>query len=197
MSTAPAAEHPDGGGSRRALQERIAAFDRRVDLRLEPWRARPAIGRLFRIATIAGDFSLVWQVLGISAGLGIDGHGWHVLWFEVLVLSESLVVNQGVKRLFRRTRPTITGDDRFQVRKPRSSSFPSGHASSAMFAATLLSAWIGWATAPIWYLIASVVAVSRAFVRIHHPSDVVAGEAFGLGLGVLALLCGAGRLLGA
>jgi undecaprenyl-diphosphatase len=30
------------------------------------------------------------------------------------------------------------------------------------------------------------VASSRAYVRIHHPSDVVAGAALGVGLGTIA-----------
>ncbi|MEZ5218677.1 MAG: phosphatase PAP2 family protein [Ilumatobacteraceae bacterium] len=52
---------------------------------------------------------------------------------------ESLLVNQGLKRLFRRDRPTTTGDDRYRVRQPSTSSFPSGHASAAFFAARLLT----------------------------------------------------------
>jgi len=91
-----------------------------------------------------------------------------------------------IKRLFRRTRPTATGDDRFVVRKPSTSSFPSGHASSAFVAATLLTAWGGRRTAPLWFGTAAVVGVSRAYVRIHHASDVVAGAALGLVLGNIA-----------
>jgi undecaprenyl-diphosphatase len=39
---------------------------------------------------------------------------------------------------------------------------------------------------PLYYAIAVIVASSRAYVRIHHPSDVLAGAALGVGLGVLA-----------
>jgi undecaprenyl-diphosphatase len=95
-------------------------------------------------------------------------------------------VNQGVKRLFRRGRPTESGDERFDVRKPSTSSFPSGHASSAFFAATLLSAWGGRRSAPAWFAVAAIVSVSRAYVRIHHASDVVGGALLGLSLGTIA-----------
>jgi membrane-associated phospholipid phosphatase len=185
------------GPRRAALDGRVAAFDRRVDTWLERWRARPTIGAVFRFASRVGDFSLVWQAIGLVVGVAVDHDGRHTLWFVALIAAESLVVNQGVKRLFRRTRPTVTGDARFQVRKPRTSSFPSGHASAGFFAATLLTAWVGPASAPIWFLVAAVVAASRAFVRIHHPSDVVAGAAFGAILGAVALLLGVGPLLGA
>ena len=95
--------------------------------------------------------------------------------FAALIGLESLVVNQGVKRLFRRTRPTTAGDDRLAVRRPRTSSFPSGHASSATFAAALLAPRTRQPVTALVYLAAVTVATSRAYVRIHHASDVVAG----------------------
>ncbi len=71
------------------------------------------------------------------------------------------------------------------IRRPRSSSFPSGHATSGFMAATLLVDG-RHRRAPLWYAIATVVAASRVHVRIHHGSDVVAGAAIGVGLGALA-----------
>jgi undecaprenyl-diphosphatase len=94
-------------------------------------------------------------------------------------------VNQGVKRLFRRTRPTTAGDARLQVRQPSTSSFPSGHASAAAFAAATLIAWDGRRWAPLWISLAAIVGVSRAYVKVHHPSDVVGGAVIGLALAVV------------
>jgi membrane-associated phospholipid phosphatase len=37
----------------------------------------------------------------------------------------------------------------------------------------------------VWYAIAVIVAISRAYVRIHHLSDVVAGAALGALLGIV------------
>ncbi len=104
----------------------------------------------------------------------------------LLIGAESLIVNQGIKRLFNRQRPTATGDERFDVREPSTSSFPSGHASAAGFAATTLTSWDGPASAVLWWPIAAVVATSRAYVRIHHASDVIAGMAVGVALAKLA-----------
>jgi membrane-associated phospholipid phosphatase len=192
--TAPQAPGPagDGAGWRRA----VSRFDRRVDALLEPIRRQRAGQWLGRAASTAGDFSLVWQVVGAIWGLGVDRSWRHWLGFAALIGAESLVVNQGVKRIFRRVRPTETGDERLQVRRPRTSSFPSGHASAGCYAATLLTVWTGAAWAPLWFAIALVVASSRALVRIHHPSDVVAGAAFGALLAGIALLAGAARLFG-
>ena len=100
--------------------------------------------------------------------------------------AESLLVNQGLKRLFHRSLPTVEGDPRFPVRRPATSAFPSGHASAAAFTATILTAWDGRRWAPVWWAIAVTVAASRAYVRIHHASDVVAGMAVGGVLGLAA-----------
>jgi membrane-associated phospholipid phosphatase len=172
----------------------VAAFDQRVDMVLEPVRSWRGVDRVFHVASTVADFSAVWHVIGLVIGLGFLRDVPATLWFSALIGLESLVVNQVIKRLFRRSRPTETGDPRFPVRRPRTSSFPSGHASSAMFAATLLSVWVGWEWAPLWFSIALVIAASRAVVRIHHPSDVVGGIVVGLGLVALALGCGAGQL---
>ena len=100
------------------------------------------------------------QMLALAIGIG----------------AESLIVNQGLKRMFRRARPTIEGDERFEIRTPLTSSFPSGHASAAAFAATVLISWDGRRWAPLWGTMAAVVAISRPYVRIHHASDVIGGS---------------------
>lgn len=167
----------------------VHRFDRRADAALERVRSRHhLLDRVFTAASHLGDFSVVWHLVGVTRWLTGGSTAAQAAVFSALIGLESLVVNQGIKRLFRRTRPTETGDPRFQVRRPRTSSFPSGHASSAFFAATVLVHWTGWSWAPLWIAMAAVVATSRAFVRIHHASDVVGGAVVGLALGQLALV---------
>jgi undecaprenyl-diphosphatase len=89
-----------------------------------------------------------------------------------------------VKSLFRRTRPAWDQERPHGLRKPRSSSFPSGHATSGFMAATLLSAGRP-RSRPFWFALATVVASSRVHVKIHHASDVAAGAVIGVGLGRL------------
>ncbi|HKY68836.1 MAG TPA: phosphatase PAP2 family protein, partial [Acidimicrobiales bacterium] len=80
-------------------------------------------------------------------------------------------------RLFRRHRPAWEQERPRRLRRPRTSSFPSGHASAAMAAAGVLGQndplW------PLYYAIGAVVASSRVYVKIHHPSDVVGGALVG------------------
>ena len=168
------------------LGPRVGAFDDWFDAQLEHLRGNPSADRLFTAASHLGDFSLVWHIVAAARGLASEQAVGEALLLSALVGAESLVVNQGVKRLFGRHRPTAAGDERYAVRQPSTSSFPSGHASAAAFAATLLAAHSSRAVRPLWYALAGIVALSRAFVRIHHASDVVAGLVTGLALAAIA-----------
>jgi membrane-associated phospholipid phosphatase len=175
---------------RYALGPAVARFDKWADVRIERVRGNAVADRVMTTATKLGDFSLVWHIVNVSRGLTGGRRADQVPVLAVSLGLESLAVNQGLKRLFRRPRPTTEGDPRYPVRRPLTSSFPSGHSSAAAFTATLLTAWDGRRAAPLWWGLAGTVALSRAYVRIHHASDVVAGMVTGgvLGLGAAAVL---------
>jgi membrane-associated phospholipid phosphatase len=163
----------------------FVSFDRWGDEQIERLRGHPVLDRVFKAASFLGDFSVIWHLIGIGRAVIDPSAIRQSLVMSALIGLESLIVNQGVKRLFRRTRPTESGDPRFPVRRPSTSSFPSGHASAAFFAAAILTTATGLWLAPAWYAIAVIVAISRAYVRIHHLSDVVAGAALGALLGIV------------
>jgi undecaprenyl-diphosphatase len=176
------AEQSTGQGS---LGPAVERFDQGVDAMLEVVRGNPVADRVFATASRVGDFSVIWHVASVVRG-GVKRRPDQVIGLAVALGAESLIVNQGIKRIFRRARPTISGDPRFHVREPSTSAFPSGHASAAAFTATILSAWDGKRSRPLWWALAAIVGTSRAYVRIHHASDVIAGAIVGAGLGALA-----------
>jgi undecaprenyl-diphosphatase len=166
---------------------RIDKLDERVDPVFEPLRNSRPLVYLFNTSSAVGDFGAIWHVIGVVGALTGT-----LTWTQAVVLAllmgaESLFLNQGVKRIFRRSRPTAAGDDRFTVRRPLTSSFPSGHASSAFFAAIVLSGWVdvGWTLG--FLVFAVVIALSRVVVRIHHLSDIVVGSIVGTLLGTIAV----------
>jgi undecaprenyl-diphosphatase len=86
------------------------------------------------------------------------------------------------KRLFPRRRPAaeLLPVPRRMTRRPKSSSFPSGHSASAFAFATAVSMehkGVGAAVLPL----ATAVGYSRVHTGVHWPSDVVAGAAIGVG----------------
>lgn len=170
---------------RTALYDTIRRFDAAADAALERVRGRAVVDKVMTAATHAGEFSLAWHAAGLLRG-AVTGR-----WDQTLALAaglgaESLIVNQGLKRVFRRTRPTTAGDERYTIRAPLTSSFPSGHASAATFAAFTLVRWDGPASLALWGTIAATIALSRPYVRIHHASDIVGGVATGAVLAALA-----------
>jgi membrane-associated phospholipid phosphatase len=168
------------------LRRLLNDFDVWADEHLERLRGNRGADTVFTTASTLGEFSLVWHLANVVRGTIGAGTRQQIPVLAGLIAGESLLVNQGVKRLFKRVRPTVDGDPRFRIRRPLTSSFPSGHASAAAFSATILTSWDGPRSAPIWWTLAGTIAVSRAYVRIHHASDVVAGLAVGAALGLAA-----------
>lgn len=93
------------------------------------------------------------------------------------------LANSYLKSAVGRVRPAMHTQRSVGVRIPRTTSFPSGHALAAWCAATLLADSDPRTGA--YYFIASAISVSRAHLRLHHASDVVAGALLGAGLGRL------------
>jgi membrane-associated phospholipid phosphatase len=159
--------------------------DQMLDHALDRVRGNPAADRVFYAASQVGDFSVIWHVLNVVLVLVGVRTRKQALRLALCLGAESLMVNQGIKRLFRRKRPESGTDHPHAVRTPSTSSFPSGHASSAAFAATLLSDDHP-ALRPLFWLVAAVVSLSRPYVRAHHASDIVGGLATGAVLARLA-----------
>lgn len=184
---------PEPALGRDELGDTIARFDHTVEAWFDRFRGIEPLDRLFVAASRLGDFSLIWQISNLFRGVR-RRRADEVLVLGLALAAESLLVNQGVKRLFKRARPTETGGDSTRVRRPHTSAFPSGHATAAVFHAVVASAIdarhgprrghtrrVLW-----WWLLALVVSASRIHVRIHHPSDVVGGMILGAVFGSVA-----------
>lgn len=146
------------------------------------FRGRSAADRVFYLASELGDFSVLWLIIGAAQGLRSDVDADAAGRLAMTLAGESLFVNQGVKRVIARPRPKPVEPRPLHLRKPLTSSFPSGHSSAATVAATLLSQRDP-KLAPVYALLAALVATSRVHVQIHHASDVIAGVAMGAVIG--------------
>lgn len=177
-------------GPAAGITSAVARFDTTVDAAFAPLRGNPVADRVMYSASEAGNFSAIWHVAGWlpflrQPSLANLRRGAAV---SIALGLESAIVNGAVKSAFKRERPGNwdNGEGRpHRLRKPVTSSFPSGHASAAMVAVAL----IGRRGAPLGRVMvvvaATLVSASRVHVRMHHPSDVLAGLGIGYALGRL------------
>jgi undecaprenyl-diphosphatase len=163
--------------------DKVRLFDKAVDKGIDRLR-NPTLDRVMYAVTELGDFSLVWHIAAVARGLRSDRDAGDAVRVATILGAESVLVNGVIKSFFRRTRPPWEVERAYRIRRPRSSSFPSGHGSAAFTAAAVLSE--DDPLKPVYYTLAALVATSRVYVKIHHASDVVAGIATGVVLGAVA-----------
>jgi undecaprenyl-diphosphatase len=144
-------------------------------------RPTPADGA-FRHLGRAADHSKLWFAIAallVSRKGGARRGGLRGL---AAIGGASFAASLVGKRLFPRRRPAaeLLPVVRRMTRRPTSSSFPSGHAASAVaFASAVAMEHRGAGAAVI--PLAAAVGYSRVHTGVHWPSDVAAGAAIGLG----------------
>ena len=105
----------------------------------------------------------------------------------LLSLIASLMVgNLALKHIVSRARPCRINDTvQMLVAIPRDYSFPSGHSMCTFAAATVIFMFDKRLGIPA-LIIAALVALSRLYLYVHFPSDVLAGTIIGIAIGVFA-----------
>lgn len=157
----------------------LQPIDNAIDAAWDSFRGNPVADRVFYTASEAANFSMIWHTLAIGRAIAIRDPRVALRASAALAI-ESALVNGPIKSMFKRERPMIDSSSRpLRLRQPRTSSFPSGHASAAVVAASYLTRGSG----PAWRWavrgLAAVVATSRIHVQIHHASDVAGGAIAG------------------
>jgi membrane-associated phospholipid phosphatase len=153
------------------------------------WPQTHRFGWLDRVAVTAsqaGEVSLIWFGLTVVAFVADRLTTREAMIGVGVIAAEWIITNRGVKRFFWRDRPTPVSPDPRGVRRPSSSSLPSGHSAASACAAVFVGQHSGWILPMI--VIAVLIGCSRAHLRVHYPTDVIAGWAWGASLGAFALL---------
>jgi undecaprenyl-diphosphatase len=162
----------------------VHRFDEAVDRAFDRIRGTEPADRVLYGLTELGDFGVIWLLLAFTRGLRSDEDASGAMRLAAVLGVESVLLNGVIKSQFKRERPVTQEVRPHKLRTPLTTSFPSGHASSAMVASLLLTQRSRRPAKVACFTLAGLVAASRVHVRIHHASDVVGGLAIGTVFGL-------------
>jgi len=155
-------------------------FDDALLLRVHGW-ASPGWDRGFGWISLAGyRYGVVPVDILLSLAL-LAARRWREAAFAIVAFAGSALLNIATKLAFQRQRPSLWES----IAPETTFSFPSGHAMGSMTLAAVL-VLLAWGTRWRWPVLAMAVAftwlvgLSRLYLGVHYPSDVLAGWAAGL-----------------
>jgi membrane-associated phospholipid phosphatase len=142
----------------------------------------PAVERAVARFSLLGEHAGAWLALGAfewAASRGERRARWRRATETVAI---TYAANTALKLVVRRVRPRLPGLPPL-TSTPTQYSFPSAH-SSTSFAAALSYSRAGLPAVPL-YALAKCLALSRLYLGVHYPSDILAGVLLGTGTAVL------------
>lgn len=153
----------------------------------------PVLDVIMSVITYLGDDGIFWIILGVCLLIPKKTRRFGVYVLGGLAVA-GFINNICLKELIQRPRPfNFNGwPEAFNypniVKKPSSWSFPSGHTSSSFGAAfpLLLRAKKKYGIPAV--ILALLIGISRIYVHVHYPTDIIGGIIVGIIGGLIATL---------
>lgn len=158
----------------------IIAWDINLFLHIFNWNGRASLDRLMKMITRSGD-GYLYPILGVVMLLLNWEIGLKVVLTGLLAFAIELPLYKLIKSKTTRLRPfeALPGIENL-IDAPDRFSFPSGHTAAAFIMAIVIGHGIPILIIPlvIW---ASLVGLSRIYLGVHYPTDVLVGMMIGIG----------------
>jgi membrane-associated phospholipid phosphatase len=156
-----------------------------LDRRLLRWmRTRghsPEAERAVKLLASAGEWGAVWTAAALTGAAADPAK--RSRWLRAAAVPVTAVgLNYAVKLAVRRPRPQLRGLPPL-AGAPSSLSCPSAHATSS-FAAAVAIGRVAPPLRPALLAGATAMALTRPYLGMHYPSDVLAGAALGTAIGL-------------
>lgn len=129
-----------------------------------------------------GNLGIIWLVISVLMLLKVEDR---IIGISViLALILTTIIGEGIiKHIVKRNRPFQNYEDELLINKPITYSFPSGHTASS-FAALAVFLQMNGKLGLIMSPIATLIAFSRIYLKVHYPTDVIFGIVLGITCGV-------------
>ncbi len=167
--------------------EQILAWDSQILLFIQNNIREPMLTPVVKMITHLGDAGIFWILLTLA--LLIWPRTRRIGWCSACALIGSVLVNNlFLKNAVARTRPyEVIQGLQLLVGRANDYSFPSGHSAASFAASVAIYRSMdkkGWGIAGL--VLAALIALSRLYVGIHYPTDVLGGALIGILLGIYA-----------
>lgn len=142
---------------------------------------------IVRVFTSLGNYGLIWIIFTLVLLICSDTRKTGIMCAAALIL-DLIICNGILKNIVARTRPYDAYENiRCLVSPQPDYSFPSGHTASSF--AAVVPALRNKNIRPVGVaalVVAILMALSRIYVCVHYPSDVIAGVAVGILCGLIS-----------
>ena len=152
---------------------RLGEYDERL-LHAVVSRRLDWLDRVIRLLTRLGDPSVAVALAGALA-LGVAGDLNGARFVPAFSLALSFLFSQVLKRSFSRTRPDLPVGIISLIQPPDRFSFPSGHATASLSIALPVALAMAFPFGPLVLGLGLAVGLTRCYLGVHYPGDVLAG----------------------
>lgn len=138
--------------------------------------------KMMPIITMMGNLGVIWFVISSLMFLKVE---YRIIGIGViLAVALTTIIGEGIiKHIVRRSRPFQDKEEKLLINKPITYSFPSGHTASSFAALAVflqMNGKLGLIVSPI----ATLIAFSRIYLKVHYPTDVIFGMVLGFTCGI-------------
>ncbi|MBD5506695.1 MAG: phosphatase PAP2 family protein [Lachnospiraceae bacterium] len=158
----------------------LSELDGGILLWIQEYLRNPVLTPIVKVITTLGNGGAIWILLTLLILMLPKTRKAGCMMMAAL-LGTLLINNILLKNLVARTRPyEVIEGLTYLVRRPSEFSFPSGHAGSSFAAAGVMLRRLPKRYGIPAFVLAVLIALSRLYVGVHYPSDVLFGVISGI-----------------
>ena len=145
----------------------------------------PVLDQVEKLITRFGDKGLFWIFLTLCMLIFVKDKRVGMT-AALALITEAIICNLLLKNTVRRSRPCwLDTEIGLLIKSPKDYSFPSGHSSASFaVAVSILLYHRKWGIAAV--IFAALIAISRLYLFVHFPTDVLSGILIGTVMAVIS-----------